>query len=46
MRLYDELIYRKIVASIMGAVGIAALYFIIRVLINRRNGKDELDGLL
>jgi uncharacterized membrane protein len=43
---YDEQIYTKVVASIMGAVGIAALYFIIRVLINRRNGKDELDGLL
>ena len=46
MGLYDEPIYRKIVALIMVAVGIAALYFIIRVFINRRNGKDELDGLL
>ena len=30
----------------MYAIGIVALYIIIRIFINRRKGKDELDGLL
>ncbi|OKS85434.1 hypothetical protein RG47T_0880 [Mucilaginibacter polytrichastri] len=42
---YDEVLV-KIVMAIMSLIGLAALYVIIRMIVNRCKGKDELDGLL
>ncbi|WCT14103.1 hypothetical protein [Mucilaginibacter jinjuensis] len=45
MALYNQLII-KIITLVMMLVGIIAIYVIVRMLVNRCNGRDDLDGLL
>jgi preprotein translocase subunit SecG len=43
---YNELLAEKVIVVVMTIIAISALYFIIRILLNRHKGNDELDGLL
>jgi hypothetical protein len=43
---YNELLAEKVIVTVMTVIAIFALYFIIRILLNRHKGNDELDGLL
>jgi hypothetical protein len=46
MMLYDEITLEFFITSVFILIGIVALYAIVRMLINRHKGRDEMDGLL
>lgn len=46
MMLYEEVTLEFFITLVFILIGIVALYFIVRMLINRYKGKDEMDGLL
>jgi len=42
----DEITLEFLITSFFTLIGVVALYAIVRMLINRHKGKDEMDGLL